>query len=349
MPTSAQYGQPAQGSPVCEGGTVVGGTPGVVVVVDADVVVVVGDVVVVVGDVVVVVGDVVVVVDADVVVVVDADVVVVVDADVVVVVAAAHVGKVMVLSSRLTWPFRANTRPSTVVPVCAVAEVKAKMLPTKVELVPKVAELPTCQNTLQASAPPVSLTVLLEAVIRVDPAWKTNTALGLFCAFSVSVPVRPSPEVALYTPGARVCPPRSLDTVVAGIRPAASLYAVVRSDWACSATASAACCVPLITFPGGKPVIAVPGLTPRSPEMVEGPVLVTVVPANTAKDAAVPKPTGGCAAEAASIPTTPLKITVAPTTAAAKNQRRRRITDVTSFLRSAADKRTSASGDCGHY
>jgi hypothetical protein len=83
--------------------------------------------------------------------------------------------------------------------------------------------------------------------------------------------------------------------------------------------------------------------------MVEGPVLVTVVPANTAKDAAVPKPTGGCAAEAASIPTTPLTITVAPTTTAAKNQRRRRITDVTSFLRSAADKRTPASGDCGHY
>jgi hypothetical protein len=157
----------------------------VVVVVDADVVVVVGvvvavvgvvvvevdaDVVVVVGVVVAVVGVVVVEVDADVVVVVDADVVVVVDADVVVVVAAAHVGMVMVLSSRLTWPFRANTRPSTVVPVCTVAEVKAKTLPTKVELVPKVAELPTCQNTLQASAPPVSLTVLLEAVIRVDPA-----------------------------------------------------------------------------------------------------------------------------------------------------------------------------------
>ncbi|MGD0286983.1 MAG: hypothetical protein ABSC31_11495, partial [Acidimicrobiales bacterium] len=61
-PTSTQYGQPTQGSPVCEGGTVVGGTTGDVVVVVGDVVVVVGDVVVVVGDVVVVVGDVVVVV-----------------------------------------------------------------------------------------------------------------------------------------------------------------------------------------------------------------------------------------------------------------------------------------------
>ena len=29
-------------------------------------------------------------------------------------------------------------------------------------------------------------------------------------------------------------------------------------------------------MPGGKPVTAVPGLTPRSPVMTEGPVLVTV-------------------------------------------------------------------------
>ena len=34
--------------------------------------------------------------------------------------------------------------------------------------------------------------------------------------------------------------------------------------------------VPLITVPGGKPVTAVPGLTPRSPEINDGPVLVTV-------------------------------------------------------------------------
>jgi hypothetical protein len=49
----------------------------------------------------------------------------------------------------------------------------------------------------------------------------------------------------------------------------------------------------LTTCPGGKPVTALPGLTPRSPEMTEGPVLVTVVPANTAKLLAVPNPTGG--------------------------------------------------------
>jgi hypothetical protein len=124
-PTSSQYGQPAQGSPVDEEGTVVGV---MTVVVDEVVVeVVVVDVVVV--------------------------EVVVVDVVVVVVVGGGdvlQVGTVMVLSSRLTWPFRAKTRPSTVVPVCTDADVNAKMLPTNVVLVPKVAELPTCQNTLHA-------------------------------------------------------------------------------------------------------------------------------------------------------------------------------------------------------
>src|SRR5665213_678703 len=53
---------------------------------------------------------------------------------------------------------------------------------------------------------------------------------------------------------------------------------------------------PLLTVPGGNPVTAAPGLTPRSPRIVDGPVFVTVVPATTAKLAAVPRPTGACAA-----------------------------------------------------
>src|ERR1700691_2222969 len=55
---------------------------------------------------------------------------------------------------------------------------------------------------------------------------------------------------------------------------------------------------PLDTMPGGNPVTAVPGLTPRSPLMLLGPVLVTVVPARTAKLPAVPSPTGAVAATA---------------------------------------------------
>ena len=51
----------------------------------------------------------------------------------------------MVLASKVTAPFRANSRPSTAAPVVTVMEVKAKMLPLKTEVVPNVAELPTCQ------------------------------------------------------------------------------------------------------------------------------------------------------------------------------------------------------------
>jgi hypothetical protein len=56
--------------------------------------------------------------------------------------------------------------------------------------------------------------------------------------------------------------------------------------------------VPSLTMPGGNPVTAVPGLTPRSPSIVLGPVLVTVLPARTAKLAAVPRFTGAVAAPA---------------------------------------------------
>jgi len=48
------------------------------------------------------------------------------------------------------------------------------------------------------------------------------------------------------------------------------------------------CCPPL-TIPGGNPVTELPGLRPRSPVMVLGPVLVTVEPASTAKFPAVPR------------------------------------------------------------
>jgi hypothetical protein len=44
-----------------------------------------------------------------------------------------------------------------------------------------------------------------------------------------------------------------------------------------------------MTLPGGNPVIAVPGLTPRSPVRTVAPVFVTVDPPRTANDAAVPK------------------------------------------------------------
>jgi hypothetical protein len=69
--------------------------------------------------------------------------------------AVTQSGRVILLLSRVTAPFLASTRPATVVPVCTATEVNARMLPANVVWVPRVAELPTCQNTLHAWAPPV--------------------------------------------------------------------------------------------------------------------------------------------------------------------------------------------------
>src|SRR6185436_16795127 len=88
----------------------------------------------------------------------------------------------------------------------------------------------------------------------------------------------------------RVCPPRSPATVIAPtVRPAASLYAVVKSSCAWAAAASATCIVPLTD---GDPVTEVPGLNPRSPLTVVAPVLVTVEAARTANVLADPRATG---------------------------------------------------------
>src|ERR1700722_6426234 len=116
-------------------------------------------------------------------------------------------------------------------------------------------------------------------------------------------------------------------TLAVGLRPAASLYPVGRSDWAPAATPSALCIVPLLTMPGGNPVTAVPGLTPRSPLMLLGPVLVTVVPARTAKLPAVPRPTGAVAAmagwEAMNMAMAPAAATVRRASQAEPGRRRR--------------------------
>ena len=67
----------------------------------------------------------------------------------------AQLGTVIVSSSRVTAPLRASARPAIVSPVSTEIDVRARTLPAKSELVPRVAELPTCQNTLQAWASPV--------------------------------------------------------------------------------------------------------------------------------------------------------------------------------------------------
>src|SRR5436190_388324 len=77
-------------------------------------------------------------------------------------------GIAKLLESSVTAPVRANNRPSTAAPVVTVMEAKARMFPLNTEPVPKVAELPTCQKTLAALAPPLKITWRAEVVVSVD-------------------------------------------------------------------------------------------------------------------------------------------------------------------------------------
>jgi hypothetical protein len=111
---------------------------------------------------------------------------------VVVVVSRVQSGSVMRLESRVTAPVRARSRPTTVAPVVAVTDACAITVPTKWVFVPRVAELPICQKTLQGLAPFCSTTLLADAVVSVLAAWKIQTVSGTPPASSVRVPVRPS-------------------------------------------------------------------------------------------------------------------------------------------------------------
>jgi hypothetical protein len=73
-----------------------------------------------------------------------------------------------------------------VTPVFTVMLVPARMLPLNSVVVPKVAEIPTSQKTLQASPPPAITTDDPDAVVRVLPIWKTQTPLPLRVNFPVS-------------------------------------------------------------------------------------------------------------------------------------------------------------------
>ena len=82
-------------------------------------------------------------------------------------VAAVQLGRFIWLLSRVTAPLRASNLPYMTAPVVAVTEANANTVPTNTELVPSVAELVTCQNTLHAFPPLIIMTLLDEAVISV--------------------------------------------------------------------------------------------------------------------------------------------------------------------------------------
>src|SRR5579859_191384 len=92
---------------------------------------------------------------------------------------AARTGSVAGLESRVTAPFWASNRPTTVAPVLSVMEVTAKIEPWRTELTPIVAELPTAQKTFTACAPLIRTTLRGVTTVRAEPTMKTNTAPGL--------------------------------------------------------------------------------------------------------------------------------------------------------------------------
>jgi len=91
----------------------------------------------------------------------------------------------------VTEPFLASARPLRVPPFSVIL-VKAIIFPAKVLPVCMVAEVPTCQNTLQGPAPPVKATEAPVAVVRVLPIWKIHTSVAV--PFSVRVPFSSAAE-----------------------------------------------------------------------------------------------------------------------------------------------------------
>jgi len=86
-----------------------------------------------------------------------------------------HGGTFTGLLSNVTAPVRASALPFNIAPVPTVMDAWAMIVPWKVEPEPRVAELPTCQNTSWATAPPVRMILLMPgpaAVVSEETIWK---------------------------------------------------------------------------------------------------------------------------------------------------------------------------------
>lgn len=81
----------------------------------------------------------------------------------------AHLRMETRLVSIVTAPLRARVLPLTFAPVSSVMLVSARILPLNAVVVPRVAELPTCQKILQSCAPLMTRTDELLAVVSVLP------------------------------------------------------------------------------------------------------------------------------------------------------------------------------------
>ena len=111
----------------------------------------------------------------------------------------------------VTAPFLARALPDNDALVFNVMLVSARRLPSDELPVPKVAELPICQNIFCAQlAPPVLIRAIDEfvAVVSVLPILNRKNALEFPCKSRISVPVRAAAVEKQYTPGVNVRPPR---------------------------------------------------------------------------------------------------------------------------------------------
>jgi hypothetical protein len=87
--------------------------------------------------------------------------------------------KVTALPSSVTAPVSARALPDRLAAVLRVMLASAIIVPMNAVPVPRVAELPTCQNTSPHPPPASNRTDALEAVVSVLAIWKTQTGLGL--------------------------------------------------------------------------------------------------------------------------------------------------------------------------
>lgn len=90
---------------------------------------------------------------------------------------------------RVTSPFRASALPWTVTPLSSVMDVRARIVPTREEPDPRLAELVTCQKTLHGLPPLTKVTELVDAVTSDDVAWKIQTELGSFAPSKTMAPL----------------------------------------------------------------------------------------------------------------------------------------------------------------
>ncbi len=94
----------------------------------------------------------------------------------------------IVLPAKVIVPLLASARPSKVAPVLKLMDCMAITVPLKTDVVPNVAELPTCQKILEAWAEPARITFLPDVVVSEDAIWMMNTASASPCASNVKSP-----------------------------------------------------------------------------------------------------------------------------------------------------------------